>query len=89
MRHHCIERIVPRNGGDAIGEFFVPVTGPQSVPSRSVLLLRYVRRKAVSHSVSLRCDKAKNSDDPLRLEPANVRGRMAEQFAQHVFVSSA
>src|SRR5580704_2750903 len=86
MRHDCIERVVPRNGGQAIGEFLVPITGPQPLPRRSGLILRHVCRKTVSHCVSLRCDKAKNSDDPLRLEPANVGGRMAEQFAQHVFV---
>src|SRR5580704_17423603 len=86
MRHDRIKGVVPRNGREAIGEFLVPITGPQPVPRRSGLMLRHVCRKTVSHCVSLRCDKAKNSDDPLRLEPANVRGRMAEQFAQHVFV---
>src|ERR1700733_13906686 len=89
MRHHCIERVVPRNGGEAIGELLVAITGPQPVPRRGGLMLRHVRRKTVSHCVSLRCDKAKNSDDPLRLEPANVRGRMAEQFASTYSLSSA
>src|SRR5580704_15197455 len=86
MRHDRIKGVVPRNGREAIGEFLVPITGPQPVPRRSGLMLRHACRTTVSPCVSLRCDKAKNSDDPLRLEPANVGGRMAEQFAQNVFV---
>jgi hypothetical protein len=86
MRHHRIERVVPRNGGEAISELFVSVTGPQSVPTGSGLTHRRVSFETVSHCVSLRRHKERNSDYALRLKPANVGGRMAEQFAQHVLV---
>ena len=82
MRHDRVERVVPRNGDEGLANSR-PDTSPQPVRAGAGLLSRHVRRKTVSHC-ALRCMKL-NSDDPPP-EPANVRGRMAEQFAQHVFV---
>lgn len=78
MRHDRIERAFPRNGGQAIGKFLIPISGPQPLPPKRGPSPRHVCSNTVSHRV--------NSDYPFRLQPANVSGRTAEPFARHIIV---